>query len=78
MWSHIAQGDIESLEDWLKINPDVVDVRSKDGRGPLWWAHERGDDAIVDLLLEYGADPEQKDSKGMRPGDLGRKAKSRN
>jgi len=77
MWSHIQQGDIDSLEDWMNVNPNVVDLRSNDGRGALWWAYEKGDQAIIDLLLEHGADPEAKDSQGLRPTDMRKKRKKR-
>jgi ankyrin repeat protein len=42
-----------------------ADVKSKDshGRTPLSWAAECGHEAVVELLLEKGADVESKDGE---------------
>ena len=75
LWQYIKMDDVESIESWLDVDPNVVNVRSADGRGPLWWAHEFGREHIVELLLENGADPEQEDKDGVKPADLVKKEK---
>jgi Ankyrin repeats (3 copies)/Ankyrin repeats (many copies) len=45
-------------------NPDVKDFW---GRTPLWWATEKGHEAVVKLLLEKGAELESKDKWCQTP-----------
>lgn len=47
--------------------PYVAHVRSGDGRGPLFWAHEYGRDEIRRFLEKQGVDQEARDSKGNTP-----------
>ena len=42
-------------------------VRSEDGRGPLWWAHEFKRSEIADLLIKFGAKTDEPDSNGILP-----------
>eukprot|EP00939_MAST-03C_sp_MAST-3C-sp1_P002343 g2343.t1 len=70
LWKIIQSGDVELLEEAIDIEPYLVHVRSEDGRGPLFWAHERGNDAMVDLLISNGADPEAEDATGLKPGSF--------
>ena len=58
-----------ALEDLLEDDPEVAFVRSKDGRGPLFWAYEHGHEDIARLLLAWGADPAAKDKKGRVAGE---------
>ena len=52
------------------MDPNVVHVRSGDGRGPLWWAYEHGRTDMVKLLMTNGADPNAIDSKGKKPQSM--------
>ena len=70
MWSLISSGDIESLQMWLSVDPKAVFMRSADGRGPLWWAHEYHQKKIIDLLLASGVDAAATDINGVKPSDL--------
>ena len=51
----------------LAADPDLVYLRSEDGRGPLFWAYEYEAYDIVQFLLDAGSDPEAVDSKGKTP-----------
>merc|ERR1712032_253991 len=62
MWELINTHSTEKLREWLKSEPQIVRIRSEDGRGPLWWAYENGHMDIVDLLVESGAKEDEKDS----------------
>jgi ankyrin repeat protein len=70
MWDLIHRNDVESLQDWLEVDPSAVYMRSGDGRGPLWWAHEYDRDEIVEILIGAGADPAAKDSSGLLPASM--------
>jgi hypothetical protein len=70
MWQIVSQNRALELSDWLEDYPEVALIRSKDGRGPLWWAYESGHESIIQILLNAGADPNAKDAKGMTPREL--------
>ena len=70
LWSAISSGDQSALSTILSENSKAAAVRSKDGRGPLFWAYEYGVADMVQLLISHGADPNVKDRKGKAPGDL--------
>ena len=42
-------------------------VRSKDGRGPLWWAYEFGRNDMIALLINHGAKTDEPDKDGVLP-----------
>ena len=71
----IHGGDVEGLEDWLEEEPEVAFLRSKDGRGPLWWAYEFDEQEIVELLISYGTEADAQDASGNRPSDMSPAAK---
>jgi dolichyl-diphosphooligosaccharide--protein glycosyltransferase len=66
----VSEGSVDEMAHMLATEPDVVKLRTADGRGPLWWAYEAGQTDMAALLLAAGADPEATDSEGMRPLDL--------
>lgn len=68
----IKQKDEDKLAALLVTQPEVVHLRTSDGRGPLWWAYEAGHLEIANLLLAAGADPNAVDKGGLRPFDLKR------
>lgn len=70
MWDTIHSNDIRGLRDMLIDRPEAAHVRSADGRGPMWWAHEYGRAEIIKLLLKLGVSETIRDSKGLRPIDL--------
>lgn len=66
----IRDDAVDEIAIMLASQPDVVGLRSADGRGGLWWAYEAGKTDIAALLIAAGADQEATDSEGMRPVDL--------
>ncbi|HWD39853.1 MAG TPA: ankyrin repeat domain-containing protein [Fimbriimonas sp.] len=55
------QGDIASLEDLLKTDPELVHLRDRSGSTGLHAAAWRGHAEAVRLLLGHGADPNARD-----------------
>lgn len=37
MWNLISSNQVEELRTWLEEEPSVAFVRSRDGRGPMWY-----------------------------------------
>jgi len=70
LWSVVHGNKISEFRSLIKLNPNVVHVRSADGRGPMWWAYEHGRTDMVKLLMTNGADPNAIDSKGKKPASL--------
>ncbi|KAG4256551.1 hypothetical protein FPRO03_14015, partial [Fusarium proliferatum] len=59
-----ALGAILGRADQVGID---IDGEDSDGRTPLWWAAERGHEAVVQLLLEWSASVEAADKDGRTP-----------
>ena len=70
MWSLISQNQVEELNTWLKEDPTVAFIRSRDGRGPMWWAFEQRHEGITKILMKAGVPHTDRDSKGLTPVDL--------
>jgi len=70
MWSIVSSGSLDDLAAWIKYAPSVVHMRSKDGRGPLWWAFEYDQPEMVQFLVANGADEAATDSLGMTPEEM--------
>jgi len=66
----IKMGDVETMTAVLNEQPAYAHVRSKDGRGPMWWAHEHGNKQIIKLLKSKGVSEKLRDKDGMTPLDL--------
>ena len=60
----------EKLKMVLTKNPGLAQIRSADGRGPLWWAYESGNSDIVKLLKMAGAREDARDANGVKPADV--------
>ncbi len=68
---HLIQtNQVEMIEKALKNQPSYAHARSKDGRGPMWWAYEHGRKAVIKLLKSHGVSETLKDKDGIRPVDL--------
>ena len=70
LWNVISAGNAEELKAILDSDASAASTRSGDGRGPLWWAHEYGKPEIVKMLLEAGADPNERDGDGKKPEEV--------
>ena len=59
LYDAVESGNFEDMFDILQSENNVVDIDALDcdGYSPLHIAAHEGHDAIVDLLLEAGADP---------------------
>jgi dolichyl-diphosphooligosaccharide--protein glycosyltransferase len=66
----IQAGDASAVASALGKDSALAKVRSKDGRGPLWWAYAGGNDKIIALLKKAGAREDARDAKGMKPVDM--------
>lgn len=71
LYEIIKSNDIDSLAYFLQEEPYVAHVRSKDGRGPMFWAHEMGRKSIVSLLKTHGVSEKLRDKDGITPLELG-------
>jgi len=69
LWNLIDANNIPMLKEYIIANPLVAHMRSADGRGPMFWAHEYGRDKIVKILRKVGVSEKHKDSEGLTPLD---------
>lgn len=70
LWNLISSGQKEELRRMFEESPVIAHVRSEDGRGPMWWAHEYGRLDIVELLKAYGVSENREDKNGLTPLDI--------
>lgn len=70
LYEMIVSKQIEELSMLLQDQPEYAHVRSKDGRGPMWWAHEHGRPYIIQLLKKHGVSEKLRDRDGISPLDL--------
>mmetsp|Transcript_2292 Transcript_2292/g.3216 ORF Transcript_2292/g.3216 Transcript_2292/m.3216 type:complete len:979 (-) Transcript_2292:619-3555(-) len=75
MWEMISKGDVKDLLKYLTDSPDLAFVRSSDGRGPMWWAYESGNEKIVRILKKVGVREDLADANGLTPKTLAKKEK---
>ena len=70
MWKLISSNSVDELKAWLEEKPHKAFIRSRDGRGPMWWAFEQRNEQITNLLMKAGVPHTDRDAKGMTPVDL--------
>jgi dolichyl-diphosphooligosaccharide---protein glycosyltransferase len=70
MWSLITNNQVDELKMWLEEDPTIAFIRSRDGRGPMWWAFEQRNEEITKLLMAAGVPHSDRDAKGNTPIDL--------
>jgi len=70
MWQLISAGKVEEIRSWIESTPAAAYIRSKDGRGPMWWAFESRNQEIVKILTKAGVPHTDKDVNGKSPVDL--------
>ena len=69
LWTLINDNNIPELKEYLIANPLVAHMRSADGRGPMFWAHEYGREKIVKILRKVGVSEKLPDKEGLTPLD---------
>ena len=69
LWTLINDNNIPELKEYLIANPLVAHMRSADGRGPMFWAHEFGREKIVKILRKIGVSEKLPDKEGLTPLD---------
>jgi dolichyl-diphosphooligosaccharide--protein glycosyltransferase len=67
VWELISEGKMRELYDLIASNPAVPHLRSEDGRGPMWWAHEYKREKIVEFLKRLGVSEDREDANGITP-----------
>lgn len=70
MWKLISSNNIEDLKLLLEEQPSKAFIRSRDGRGPMWWAFEQRNEQITNLLMKAGVPHTDRDAMGLSPVDL--------
>ena len=70
MWKLISNNQVEDLRIWLEEDPTIAFIRSRDGRGPMWWAFEKRNEDITKILMKAGVPHTDRDAKGLTPVDL--------
>lgn len=70
IWSLISQGRVEELKEWFLKEPVTAYTRSKDGRGPMWWAYEVRNQEVVKFLRKIGISDTDMDASGKTPADV--------
>lgn len=61
---------MDELKSILEEEPTLAFVRSKDGRGPMWWAFEQRNQDITTMLMKAGVPHTDRDAQGLAPVDL--------
>ena len=62
--------DVENFKILLDSQPAYAHIRSKDGRGPMWWAYEHGRKEIIKQLKQQEVSEKLRDKDGITPLDL--------
>ncbi|XP_018329728.1 ankyrin repeat domain-containing protein 40 isoform X2 [Agrilus planipennis] len=63
-------GDIEAVESLLKHNVDINSKNAVNGWTALHWACKRGNEDVVKILMNNGADPKVETFKGETAAHL--------
>lgn len=66
----IASDSFDELSEMLMMSPQLAHVRSQDGRGPMWWAHEFKRPKIIKMLKTLGVSETRTDEHGLTPLDI--------
>jgi len=70
MWEIVKENDGTEFMELLALNPNLAHVRSKDGRGAMFWAHEFGRAEMIDVLKNLGVKEDLADANGIKPTDI--------
>mmetsp|Transcript_12253 Transcript_12253/g.33980 ORF Transcript_12253/g.33980 Transcript_12253/m.33980 type:complete len:1039 (+) Transcript_12253:220-3336(+) len=69
-WEIIHENREEEFLALITENPTLVHLRSEDGRGPMFWAHEYGRKNMVRIMKKLRVREDRKDAKGLTPLDV--------
>lgn len=69
MYDLIANDRYKELKDYIAMSPEIVHVRSEDGRGPMFWAHEFKRTKMIQVFKALGVSEERTDANGKTPLD---------
>jgi len=70
MWELIKTPESEEFMQVLSTHPEIAHIRSKDGRGPMFWAHEYGRKNMIRVLKKLGVSEDRLDANGIKPTDI--------
>jgi len=70
MWELISNGMLAEFARVIREAPEMVHIRSSDGRGPMWWAYEYKRPKMIDVMKQLGVSDRRADKNGLRPSDL--------
>lgn len=70
LYEIVKNNDLNKLALLAETQELLVHARSKDGRGPMWWAHEFGRKDIIEALKSLGVSDKLKDKDGILPAEL--------
>jgi dolichyl-diphosphooligosaccharide--protein glycosyltransferase len=70
MYQLIASDAFDELSEMLMLSPQLAHIRSEDGRGPMWWAHEFKRPNIIKMLKTLGVSESRTDENGLSPLDI--------
>lgn len=69
LWEMISRNELEEFKELMRNNPAAAHVRSEDGRGPMWWAHEYKRTGIIEVLRKMKVSEKRTDQNGKTPLD---------
>ncbi|XP_028651455.1 uncharacterized protein si:ch211-223a10.1 isoform X1 [Erpetoichthys calabaricus] len=67
VFQSIQKGDVERCEILIRHNPSVLTLKGWSGFTPLHYATFQGSKVLVNILLQFGADPNLPDDAGQTP-----------
>lgn len=70
LWELISTDNYDELKSLVMTNPAAAHVRSEDGRGPMWWAHEYKRPEMIELFKKLKVSESRTDKNGMTPLDI--------
>jgi dolichyl-diphosphooligosaccharide--protein glycosyltransferase len=70
MWELISENRLNDMVQLLYESPDLVHLRSADGRGPMFWAHEYGRSQFLQVFRQLGVREDRKDAVGKTALDM--------
>lgn len=73
LWEVVNQNDAAGLKEIMEMDPMALHVRSKDGRGPMYWAHEIGNEKMIKFFKRFSVRDNLRDASGKTPLDLSKR-----